>query len=59
MFYWEYSHTAWILIRMSKRPGATSGNDVILKKINEDLNIKEKKILWAILEGCNNRAWPI
>ena len=22
-------------------------------------NIKEKKILWTVLEGCTKRAWPI
>ena len=36
-------HTAWIGIWMTKRPGATSGNGFILKKINNDLSIKETK----------------
>ena len=43
---------------MTKRPGvnlATSDNGFIFKKINENLNIKEKKILWAVLEDCTNR----
>ena len=58
---------------MTKRPGATSDNGFIFRKINEDkkrvillkvFNIvhlekekREKKIfLWAVLEGCTNRA---
>ena len=36
-------HTAWTLIWMAKSPGATSDNGFICKKINESLNIKEKK----------------
>ena len=36
-------HTACIWIWMSKRPGATSDNGFIFLKINENLNIKEKK----------------
>jgi hypothetical protein len=39
---------------MTKKRGATS--DI---KINEKLNMKEKKILCALLEGCANKAWPI
>jgi hypothetical protein len=45
---------------MSKTPGTTFDNGFIFQKINENENIKEnKKILWAVLEGCTNRAWPI
>jgi len=44
---------------MTKKPGDTSDNEFLLKKIyiNENLNIKEKKILWVVLEGCT--GWPI
>jgi hypothetical protein len=35
---------------MTKRPGATSDNGFIFKKINENQNRKEKKILQVILE---------
>ena len=36
-------HTAWIWIWMTKRQGTTFVNGFIFKKINENLNIKEKK----------------
>jgi hypothetical protein len=34
---------------MTERPGATSDNGFISKNINENENIKEEKILWAVL----------
>ena len=33
---------------MTKRPGATSDNGFIFKKINENENIKEKKVFEII-----------
>ena len=36
-------HTAWIWIWMTKRPGATSDNCFIFKKINENLNNKREE----------------
>ena len=35
---------------MTKRQGPISDNGFIFKKINENQNIREKKILWAVLE---------
>ena len=41
-----------------KRPGATSDNG-FKSKIKKIKIKKRKKIPWAVLEGCTNRAWPI
>ena len=64
MFLWKTNfYSIWIW--MIKRPGTTSDNGFIVKKINENINIKEKKIscgwFWraALRPGCTNRAWPI
>ena len=35
---------------MTKRPGATTDNGFIFKKINENSDIKGEKILWAVFE---------